>query len=105
MWSGLPSSRQQSVEAMFKACSFGMAEVSKRVGGSMLRVAVPVPCSGVTPQGQSYNSQSCPFNGELKEKGTGVRAWRQGVWIRACTLPVPHASMQARQLVHVPAHA
>jgi len=63
MWSGLPKSQQYTVEAMFKACSFDMADVSKAMGGSMLRVPVPVPCGGVTPQGANYDSSQCPFNG------------------------------------------
>lgn len=64
MWDGLPKSQATTVEGMFKACSFGLADVSKKAGGALLRVAVPIPCSGVTPQGAGYSSSSCPFNGE-----------------------------------------
>lgn len=63
MWDGEPKSQAQTTEGMFKACSFNMADVSKAVGGSILKVAIPIPCSGRTPQGAGYNSQSCPFNG------------------------------------------
>jgi len=58
---------------MFKGCSFGMAEMSKAMGGSMLRIPVPVPCAGVTPDGAAYNSSECPFN------GAGVFCWEGGL--------------------------
>jgi hypothetical protein len=77
MWSGLASSQQYTVEGMFKACSFDMAQVTKAVGGNMLRVPVPVPCGGTTPQGQSYDSSQCPFNGG-QDRGEGeAPAWRR----------------------------
>ena len=64
----------RTVAGMFDGCSFGMAEASKRVGSDLLRVAVPVPCSGRTPDGVPYHVDECPFNGGASR---GER-WRTG---------------------------
>ena len=63
VWSNTGHSQNMTVEDMFKGCSFGMATVTKGVGGDLLRVKVPVPCGGETPDGAYYNSSECPFNG------------------------------------------
>ncbi|GBF95823.1 hypothetical protein Rsub_08259 [Raphidocelis subcapitata] len=64
IWYGPNSTRYggRTVEGMFKGCSFEMAELSKAMGGHLLRVPVPVPCAGKTPDGAAYNSSECPFN-------------------------------------------
>jgi hypothetical protein len=80
VWSGLPRSQEHTIESMFKACSFGMGKVTKDVGSQVLRVAVPIPCSGYTPQGANYQSSRCPFNGA--GKGVGHR------WLAAHKQPV-----------------
>jgi hypothetical protein len=69
MWDGMPKSQQYTTEGMFKACSFDMADVSRAMGGATLKVAIPVPCGGVTPQGQRYDSSQCPFNGAVSGGG------------------------------------
>ena len=64
---------------MFKACSFGMGKVTKDVGSQVLRVAVPIPCGGYTPQGATYQSSSCPFNGAHgPPAASGPAVTRQG---------------------------
>lgn len=72
MWSGLNHSQNSTVEAMFKGCSFDMASVTKAAGGSILRVPVPIPCKGKTPDGSPYDSKECPFNGEEGEGGCSL---------------------------------
>ncbi|KIY91517.1 hypothetical protein MNEG_16447 [Monoraphidium neglectum] len=61
IWSGLPHSQNTTVESMMKGCSFGMGSVSLADGGHLLRVVVPIPCKGTTPEGTKYNSKECPF--------------------------------------------
>lgn len=75
MWDGLPHSQTSTVEGMFKGCSFQMASVTKALGGTVLRVEVPIPCSGQTPQGASYDSSQCPFNGEVKPGQLLLKPW------------------------------
>jgi hypothetical protein len=64
LWSDVPNARDETVQSMFEACSYKLANISRRLGGTVLKVTVPVPCSGTTPQGQAYNGWECPFNGE-----------------------------------------
>jgi hypothetical protein len=63
LWETPNLSPPHTVQGMFNACSFGRAAVSKASGVDVLRTPVPVPCGGATPQGQGYQSSSCPFNG------------------------------------------
>lgn len=64
VWSGLPRSQNVTVESMMQGCSFGMGSITMADGGHLLRVPVPIPCNGTTPDGTLYNSLECPFPGE-----------------------------------------
>jgi hypothetical protein len=67
---------------MFRGCSFDMATMSKAMGGSILRVEVPVPCDGKTPDGYRFNSSECPFNGG-RAWGWVAVGWMRGPRTRA----------------------
>jgi hypothetical protein len=63
LFDGLIQSQAETVQGMFKSCSYGNADFSKDIGGKVVSAVVPIPCSGRTPFYQDYDSSTCPFTG------------------------------------------
>lgn len=64
LYEGLPNSQAETLQGMFKACSYSTAEFSQQIGGMIIPVTVPIPCQGRTPWNAPFDSSTCPFTGE-----------------------------------------
>ncbi len=54
---------EQTVQGLFRACSYGKANFSRDSSRLTAAGVVPIPCNGRTPQGEEYNSSTCAYHG------------------------------------------
>lgn len=63
LFDSLPNSQAETLQGMFRACSNMQADFSQQVGGVVVPVAIPIPCTGKTPWGAPFDSSTCPYTG------------------------------------------
>jgi hypothetical protein len=63
LFEGEAASQSETLQGMFRACSYGNADFSRDVGAEVVSATVPIDCTGKTPWGAPYDSMTCPYTG------------------------------------------
>jgi hypothetical protein len=64
LFEGEAASQAETLQGMFRSCSYGNADFSRSVGTEIVSAVVPIDCTGKTPWGAPFDSLTCPYTGE-----------------------------------------